>query len=113
MTQAIVTSILGSDWFWAVVVGLLVKWLATWWQSSTGAKWKAYEGLAITAVKAAEKAIPDGTSNKALKRLDTALAMFVTKYEQATGVKPSEKDIAQIENLISVVHSQLEKGDQL
>lgn len=113
MTQSIVLAILNSEWFWAIVVGLIVRWLAAWWQTETGAKWKKWEGLAITAVKAAEKAIPDNTENKGLRRLNDALLTFCHKYEAATGVKPSEADLAQIENLLSTVHAQLEAKEQL
>jgi hypothetical protein len=113
MTQKLLLALIQSEWVQIAVIGMLVKWLASWWQTATGAKWKKWEGIAITAVKAAEKAIPDDTLNKGARRLNEALLTFCQKYEAATGVKPNDADLAQIENLIGVVHSQLESKDQL
>ncbi|HOQ61590.1 MAG TPA: hypothetical protein PKZ08_13280, partial [Vicinamibacterales bacterium] len=39
--------------------------------------WQQYEGEIISAVKWAEKEIPDGTPNAGLARLDAALKMVV------------------------------------
>lgn len=113
MFEKFAAIVLGSDWFWAAVVALLLKWILAWWLTATGAKWRKYEGYAITAVKAAEKAIPDGTPYKGLKRLDKALQLFLEKYTAATGVTPNEKALGEIESLLNVIHARLESNDQL
>jgi hypothetical protein len=86
-----------------------VKWFAsTQWKD-----FKKYEGYAITAVKAAEKAIPDDAENKGFRKLDYALRVFLEKYTKATGVKPDEATMAKIEDWISVVHNAVEEAGTL
>lgn len=113
MSQAFVLALLNSEWVQTIFIGAVIGWLVKWLKSDSGSKYKKYEGYMVTAVKAAEKAIPDDTPNKGLLRLDHALQAFVKKYTEATGVKPSEADIAQIESLIAVVHDSLESKGTL
>ncbi len=108
MLEKIAIAIVTSEWFMLAVIGVGVKMLANWFLSASGLKWKKYEGWAVTAVKAAEKAIPDDTQNKGLRRFDKALQVFLSKYTAATGVVPSDADLAGIENLINIVHARLE-----
>jgi hypothetical protein len=103
-TDAAITLIAG------LFVTYLVRFLAT---KEAGEKFLKYEGYAITAIKAAEKAIPDDTPNKGLNRLDFALRMFLTKYQQATGKKPSEAEVSKIESWISQIHSVVEASGVL
>jgi len=70
--------------------------------------WRAYEGTIIAAVKYAEKAIPDGTENKALKRMDKALKYVLKVYSEVEGKRASPKVKAQLREGISIVHAQLE-----
>lgn len=49
-----------------------------------------YYGLVIQAVKCAELAIPDDTSNKALARANQFMKEFCAFYEKETGATPSE-----------------------
>lgn len=111
MIEKIAVAVLSSEWFMLAVIGIGVKWLAAWFLSASGLKWKKYEGWAVTAVKAAEKAIPDDTQNKGLRRFDKALQVFLSKYTAATGVVPSDADLAGIENLINIVHERLEREE--
>lgn len=113
MFEKMAFALLSSEWVQTAIIGALVAWLAKWWATETGLKWKKYEGWAITAVKAAEKAIPDDTPNKSWKRANDALLTFVSKYEKATGTAPSEKDLVQIENLLNIVHEALEADGTL
>lgn len=108
MFERIAISILTSEWFILAVVGLLVRWLVGWFLSATGQTWAKYEGWMITAVKAAEVAIPDGTTNAGLKRADKALRLFLERYTAATGIVPNASALAEIENLIAVVHDRVE-----
>ena len=113
MVERIAVAIMSQDWFWAAVVTVLVRYVAAWFMSATGLKWKKYEGWAISAVKAAEKAIPDDTQNKGLRRFDKAMRLFLEKYTAATGVTPNEADLVGIENLINIVHERLEKEEAI
>ena len=113
MLEKVAIAIVTSDWFIAAVIAALVRWLAGWLLTTTGLKFKKYEGWAITAVKAAEKLIPDDATNKSIRKLDAALRIFGEKYEAATGVKPSARALVEIENLVTMVHAKLEAGDQL
>lgn len=111
MIEKIAVAIVSSEWFMLAVIGIAVKWLAAWFLSATGLKWKKYEGWAVTAVKAAEKAIPDNVANKGLARFDKAMRLFLEKYTATTGVAPSDADLAGIENLINIVHERLEREE--
>jgi hypothetical protein len=70
-------------------------------------EWKKYEGTIISAVKQAEKAIPDGTANSSLSKLDVALKLVLAVYEKAYG-KASPAVVASLTEGISIVHDQLE-----
>lgn len=76
-------------------------------------EWTKWEGYIISGIKAAEKAIPDDTPDKALKRADEALKLVISAYEKSQGKKPSEELVAQIKNAIPVVHDQLEAAGTL
>ena len=75
--------------------------------------WAAFEGAIISAVKFAEKEIPDGTPNKGLARLDAALKYVVKVYEEARGRKPSARTVAELKEGIRIVHNELEKAGTL
>lgn len=111
--QAFIINLLNTDLVLALVIGAFVTFIVKWLASAQGMQWKRWEGLAITAVKMAEVAIPDGTANKGAKRLDQALRIFLDKYEKATGVTPNEKDVAEITSLLSLVHDRLDSDGTL
>lgn len=113
MLEKVAVAILSSEWFMLAVVGIGVRLLAGWFMSATGLKWKRFEGWAVTAVKAAEKAIPDDTPNKGLARFDKAMLTFLAKYRDATGTEPNKEALAAIENLLNEVHAKLEGNGQL
>ncbi len=103
-----IIKLLSTDAVIALIVGAFVTYIVRWLASKDGEKFKQYEGYAITAIKAAEKAIPDGVENKGLSRADFALKTFLLAYQKATGVLPNDKDIAKIESWISEIHSVVE-----
>lgn len=70
--------------------------------------WEAYEGTIISAIKHAEKAIPDDAPNKALARLDTALQYVLRVYEQLHGTSPSQDVQNDLREGIQIVHDRLE-----
>jgi hypothetical protein len=94
----------------ALIVGAFITYLVKWLASKDAAKFKAYEGYAITAIKAAEKAIPDNSENKGLNRLNFALTVFLEKYEKATGTKANPAEVSKIEAWISQIHAILEES---
>jgi len=103
-----IIKLLSTDAVIALIVGAFVTYIVRWLATKDGEKFKQYEGYAITAIKAAEKAIPDGVENKGLSRADFALKNFLVAYQKATGVVPSDKDVARIESWISEIHSIVE-----
>ena len=102
--------LLQTDAVIALIVGAFVTYLAKWLATKDGAKFKQYEGYAITAIKAAEKAIPDGADNKSLAKADFAMREFLKRYEAATGVTAKPEEVAKIESWISTVQSALDSA---
>jgi len=75
--------------------------------------WVKYEGTLIAAVKAAEKVIPDDSSNKSVARLDEALKYTLKIYEQAKGRQATSKEVAELTDGLQIVHAELEGNGQL
>jgi len=75
--------------------------------------WQQYEGEIISAVKWAEKEIPDGTPNAGLARLDAALKMVVAVYEQARGRVATAAEVADLKNGLQLTHAELEATGNL
>lgn len=73
--------------------------------------WKKYEGTAYAAVKAAEKAIPDGTPNKSAAKLDAALKYMLNVYEAREGKKATPAVEADFVEGIQVTHAKMEAGN--
>ena len=105
-----IISLLQTDAVISLIVGAFVTYLVRWLVTTKGQDFKKYEGFAITAIKAAEKAVPDGTDNRGARKLDFALKMFLQKYEAATGVVPDAVVMAKIESWIAVIHNALEEA---
>jgi hypothetical protein len=70
--------------------------------------WKKYEGLLITAVKAAEKIIPDDSTNTSLARADEALRVFADRYTMAYGKLPTDAIVTVARLALPIVHDQIE-----
>ncbi len=105
-----IISLLQTDAVISLIVGAFVTYLVRWLVTTKGQDFKKYEGFAITAIKAAEKAVPDDTDNRGARKLDFALKMFLQKYEAATGVVPDAAVLAKIESWIAVIHNALEES---
>jgi hypothetical protein len=71
-------------------------------------EWQKYEGAIISAVKFAEKEIPDGAPSKGLARLDAALRYVLRAYEEATGRQASAQVSADLKEGIQITHARLE-----
>ena len=70
--------------------------------------WRKYEGTIISGVKAAEKAIPNDTPNKALARADAALRYVLEVWEKVEGKAPDKATVADLAQGIAIVHADLE-----
>lgn len=75
--------------------------------------WAAFEGAIISAVKFAEKQVPDGTESKGMRRLDAALQYVIKVYEEAKGRKPGAKTVAELKEGIQITHDKLEAAGTL
>ena len=70
--------------------------------------WQKYEGTIIAAIKAAEKAVPDDSENKSVKRLDQALQYVLKVYEKANGKAATPATMTELSEGIQIVHNKLE-----
>ena len=71
--------------------------------------WRQYEGLFTQAVKMAEKAIPDDSQNKSVRRLDEALK-YVNKVLAQYNIKTTD---AEVVNGIEIIHAEQEQSGNL
>ena len=76
-------------------------------------EWAQYEGAIISAVRFAEKEIPDDVSNKGMARLDKALKYVLATFEQVNGRRATQKEAAALKDGIQVVHNQLDAEGML
>ena len=77
-------------------------------------KWKQYEGSIITAIRLAEREIPDDTPHKGLARLDAALKFVLKAYAEANhGKHPSADLTEQLKQAIQIKHDELERRGSL
>lgn len=70
--------------------------------------WAAYEGTIISAIKFAERMVPEDSQNKAASKLHTALNYFIKVYEATHGKKPPKKLQDEVAQGIQIVHEELE-----
>ena len=75
--------------------------------------WKRYEGTIISAIRAAEKAIPNGTPMKSAERLDKALQLILAVYQQREQTEPGPGTIAMFAEAVQVIHAQQEAAGAL
>jgi hypothetical protein len=101
-------SAVGLTVLWAAMVGLF--WYLASRFNPLQDKWKQYEGSIITAIRLAEKQIPDDTPNAGLARLDLALRLVLDAYAQANSGRPPSADmIEQIRQGIQITHNDLDR----
>jgi len=72
-----------------------------------------YMGYIITAIKFAEKAIPDNSTHIGLQKMDTAMKKFIELYTQYEGKPPSKKLTAKVSSKMAMVHQDLELNGTL
>lgn len=71
-------------------------------------KWAKYEGLMISAIKNAEKWIPNDSDSGILNKADKALDFFIKSYEKAKGKSPSMKLKQHVQLGLPIVHDKVE-----
>ena len=111
---------LGLGVIWLLLV-LLFFWLASKFNPFQE-KWRQWEGSIITAIKLAEKAIPNDTpetpgsppGNKGLAKLDTALRFVLQAYADANrGKAPPEQLTEQLKQAIQIKHDEMDRQGAL
>jgi len=105
--STIIINLLSTNAVIALIVGAFVTYIVKWLATNRGDQFKRYEGWAIAAVKAAEKAIPDDVPHKGARKLDYAFQSFVKKYEEAVGREVGADESAKIDAWISEIHEVL------
>jgi len=70
--------------------------------------WQQFEGVIIEAVRLAEKAVPDESENKAVRRFDEALKYVIKIYESIKGRRPTSSEVEQLKEGIRIVHNDLD-----
>ncbi len=75
--------------------------------------WARWEGTIIEAIKAAEKAIPDDTPNRALSRMNSAMRYVLNVYKEMRGRDAKPSEVAALREGINIVHAKLEAGGNL
>jgi len=70
--------------------------------------WEDYEGAIISAVKFAEKQVPDDAGDTATARFQAALAYVLRIYEEIHGKAPDAQTQASLEEGIRLKHADLE-----
>ena len=107
----LVWTVLNSPLGYMATAGILI-WLLNRLYADRPA-WAAYEGSIITAVKFAEKEIPDGTENSGLARLDLALKYVLNVYEAVQGRRAGAAAEANLKEGVQIVHDKLEASGTL
>jgi hypothetical protein len=106
------SAILAAVWAFAQTgpgITLLITLILIAWNLTTRNKpnLASYEGLIVSAIKLAEKAIPDNSPNKHLHRFDTALREFARQYEASHGKPPTASLVSQVANAIPLIHDRI------
>ena len=70
--------------------------------------WAKYEGAIISAVRFAEKEIPDDTASTGMARLDRALKYVLATFEQVNGRRATDAEAASLKEGIQIVHNDLD-----
>ena len=75
--------------------------------------WRRYEGTVIAAIKYAERTIPDGVENKALRRLDEALRYVLNVHREVALRAATPEEVADLREGIQIKHAELEAAGNL
>jgi len=70
--------------------------------------WAQYEGAIISAVRFAEKEIPDDMPNKGLRRLDAALKYVLRVFSEVNKREPTRAEAMALREGVQIVHNELD-----
>ena len=106
--DTVLNSAFGLAVAWAILIGLFF-WLSSRFNPFQE-KWREWEGSIVTAIKLAEKEIPDDVPNGGLAKLDAALRFVLKAYAEANGGKePPARLVEQIRQGIQIKHAELDR----
>ncbi len=71
-------------------------------------KWKKYQGIIITAIRKAEKSIPDDTPSAGMRRFDMALRFVIDLIEIRENREVDRSEVAEISEGIRLMHNEIE-----
>lgn len=104
-------NVLNSPAVITALAGLLLYGLNKLYDKKPG--WSQYEGTIISAVRYAEKVIPDSSESKSLAKLDKALKYVLEVYESKEGKPASDKVKSELREGIQIIHTELEASGAL
>jgi len=75
--------------------------------------WQQYEGTIVSAIRTAEKLVPDSTPNRGLAKFDAALKFVLQVFEARAGRKPTPAEEVALREGIQIKHNQLDAAGQM
>ena len=69
--------------------------------------WQQYEGTIVSAIRTAEKLVPDDTPNRGLAKFDKALQFVIEVFEARNKRQPTGLEKAILEEGINLKHNEL------
>ncbi len=87
-------------------VAVMVIWLLNRLYAKKPA-WKKYEGAIITAIKYAEKQVPDDSTSSGVSKLNTALQYAVNVFEEMQNRRPNSDEVHELKEGIQIKHAEM------
>jgi hypothetical protein len=94
------------------IVGGVMVWLLARLFTAKPA-WAKWQGTIITAVRTAEKLVPDDTPSAGLKRLDQAMQYVLKVFEEVQGRQATAAESAALKEGVQITHTELEAAGSL
>ena len=107
----VVWALLNTPAVITAIAGLFIYALNKLYASKPG--WQKWEGTIMSAIKYAEKNLPDDTTNGSLAKLNAALNYTLNVYEETTGKRATPKVKADLKEGIQITHGKLEVNGTL
>jgi len=106
-----VWNVLNSPAGITAVAGLLLYGLN--WLYSRKPLWQQYEGTIISAIRTAEKLVPDDTQNASLAKFDAALQFVLKVFEERNNRQATIAEKAALQEGINILHNKLDGAGAL
>ena len=75
--------------------------------------WQQYEGTIISAIRTAEKLVPDDTQNASLAKFDAALQFVLKVFEERNNRQATIAEKAALQEGINILHNKLDGAGAL